>query len=263
MQSTASHVSEQASHVDATFETRQSTPFPQLAAAIRDAPVLEVIETFKELAELAIEIQRKERLLMWRMHLSLNHHGPGQVPLHPLSKLMSEPDKVFQFVHDHLKQIVHPPNIVVHISRNTTRAEEWIVRCAIHPDVDTDSTLSRLWSRYLEKQPQYNPGISTPPTHYVLQVREAMGKDPMLTNKCFPGLRKALHPFASGDTCDLDGIFAVLREYMCLGATVAGFWAHMWQSHRVPRGSHVPAEDGHIYDAMILLENHYSQRFGN
>lgn len=62
MQATARHVSEQASQVDATSGTPQSTPFIQLAAAIRDAHVLEVIETFKELAELAIKIQRVDTI---------------------------------------------------------------------------------------------------------------------------------------------------------------------------------------------------------
>ena len=124
--------------------TSSSTPFPQVAVAIRDAPIAEVIETFKALAELAIKAHRikvpktesspglgyvqtilpktKQHSLAWKTQLSLRYRGTGQAPSQALSKLMVAPDDVLEFIYEHIDQVAHPPNMIVHIDRDITRA---------------------------------------------------------------------------------------------------------------------------------------------
>ena len=52
----------------------------------------------------------------------------------------------------------------------------------------------------------------------------------------------------------------VLCEYLSLGATVAGLWAHMWQDHGIQRGQPLADDDYHMEMAIQSIEDFFIDR---
>ena len=202
-------------------------PWPQLADAVRDAFVPEAIWTFRRISDLAIAVYRAKvesddplnqaRLedAYTKMQTTMARVMPRTDTPHPLSRLSFE--NMRDFLHDYVQRVVEPLVMLihdVHDERVIIRAKEWIVRCAIHPDVDADGTLHRVYSPYLEEQPRH--AMTESPEEYstrqINHVRQANTATPS-----FPGLRKALHKFTSQSPPGSEGISVVLRSYMSVG----------------------------------------------
>jgi hypothetical protein len=77
---------------------------------------------------------------------------------------------------------------------------------------------------------------------------------------CFPGLVQVLRNFAHGDCFDKAGVYTVLCEYLSLSATTAGLWAHMWQDHGIQRGQPLADDDHHVEIAIQSIEESFRDR---
>jgi hypothetical protein len=186
-----------------------------------------------------VRLVLKERLLSFEQQLSSSHE--------PLNF-----DKLFHFVSTHV-QDVDVPHLVIHDERNVLRGEEWIILCAIHPDVDEDGELRRLWLPYLEKQPNYAPG---PPSEYFYQaVTDAKEYDPNTTSSF--GLEHALQVFTMQPNCSELEILFLVQEYIRLGATAALLWQYRWREYGILRGGFFPLQCPEIHDVWTDINDEY------
>jgi hypothetical protein len=240
-----------------------SVPWPQLADAVRDAYIPEAIWTLRRISDLAIAVYRAKvqgddllnqaRLLdaYTKIQTMMARCVPRTDKPHPLLRLIFE--DVRDFLHEHVQRVVAPIDLLIHNvldERDITRAEEWIVRCAIHPDVDADGTLHRMYSQYLEEQPRH--ALTESPKENCMRqishIRQANTSSPS-----FPGLQQALHPFVSQSPPDSEGISVVLRGYMSLGFAAAELWAYKWQNHGIRRGEPFAEDDDHATKGIRMI----------
>lgn len=61
-------------------------------------------------------------------------------------------DAICDFVFDNIHEVVRPVNAIVDPRRDISRAEAWILRCSMHPDVvEGDEQVKAIWSAWLDE----------------------------------------------------------------------------------------------------------------
>jgi hypothetical protein len=270
-----------------------------LAEIIRGAPTAEVVETFKALAKIVVEIWKVRKMededqssvesirclfeeaeadfRSYQHQASRspedgtsgsdagasndrNDTGDGSTRVdRPRSHLLSRLDitKLFTFLYENVDALEETPEYVVLVQgdEEITKAEFWLIRCTIQ-NLKRNDQLRSLWLQYLEEQPDYDPP-ETPNERFERNVRR-FNDDGSLT--CFPGLVQILRHFVHGNYFDKAGAHIVLGEYLALGATAAGLWAHMWQDHGIQRGQPLADDDHHVEIAIQSIEESFSDR---
>jgi hypothetical protein len=162
----------------------------------------------------------------------------------PVSSLL-DAEKVFEFVYQYNDYTDEAWGLMDAKSADFSLTEEWLVRCVLHPEADSDGELRRVWSRYLLRQPHYL--IKSAKEYFEEHVHRAMKYGTFRTSSF--GLETALRPFVSRENHDPIGILHVLTEWMRLGATAAVVWDHQWREHGIVRGSTLPL-DGQVDEVL-------------
>lgn len=151
------------------------TPFAYIAEAIRKASVLDACRIFQAVGELAGDC----KAFRWAREPLEEYTQPKSVLEKKFLALERQLfsshealdfDQFYEFVSTHAQDIDYP-GAAVDVVRDITRADEWAIRCAIHPHVDEDGELRRLWLPYLEEQPRYFPGAPLDTVPEQLYVR--------------------------------------------------------------------------------------------
>ncbi|KAF1941123.1 hypothetical protein EJ02DRAFT_493037 [Clathrospora elynae] len=129
--------------------------------------------------------------------------------------------------------------------RSTRRNTGWSVAC------------SRLWM----PMPRHAPnGGDIWKNNQSMSQRRMQRSD---TSGICDASTKTAHPFVSLACFDAAGVSVVLREYISLGATAAGIWMHMWQSHGIQRGQPLADDDYHVQVALEKIEESFGDRISD
>jgi hypothetical protein len=243
--------------------TMVAIPFPYLANVIRHSTTEQAIDIFKAVTQLASHTRHFKTV---EEFLSAAHkevikrrlkqkYSVWETATPPPVLSLLDAEKVFEFVYQYNDYTDEAWGLMDAKSADFSLTEEWLVRCVLHPEADSDGELRRVWSRYLLRQPHYL--IKSAKEYFEEHVHRAMKYGTFRTSSF--GLETALRPFVSRENHDPIGILHVLTEWMRLGATAAVVWDHQWREHGIVRGSTLPL-DGQVDEVLCFVEEYYKDR---
>jgi hypothetical protein len=253
-------------------------PFHYLAGVIRCASKPHAIKMFKAITQLTFHTRHYK--ILEQMPARIRHPNTympktllqslkrtysiqrGATPPDVASLLDIE--EVFPFVYEHADCVDEPPDIMEYMDIDSeiseiSETEEWLVRCVLHPEVDTDAAFRHKWSNYIIRQPEYCP-IDSAERYYEDHVDQAT-RDGTPVASC-KSLKKALNPYVSGEEFNTDAVHDILNEFMQLGATAAKLWEDIWRKYGAVRGQSLQVE-GHVADVTEMIEEFYGERINN